>query len=508
MMPVKYILPFLVLLFFSYKVWSQAGAETDTIRELHGVILDAKEQTILPYANIYNLKTGKGTISNERGHFTLDVSGMGQTDSIRFQYIGYKTRKITIEELERSSYVYLTEEIINLSETIIFGSIPDLNTIVKNILIYKDSNYKRITSRRQAFVREREVADLNDFQLKYKRSSIDELDREMIQTIEERTPEYVTSYTDFLGDYYYNKDTDDSIRRKVDPVRMVALKEEYLDDLSELETLFEGILAQTKEDEYWKVRSGVFGTKLDLEFDTANNPVDSALESRWKTKSYAGYISYVLGYSTFDDKDQWEFLHKPGRYKFTLAGGTKVNGEEAYIIDFNPKSSGHYQGRMFVSMTTFALLRADYAYAPEKTGTDFSLLGVGYKETQFTGSIYFEKMGDDYRLKYLSYRFGYEASIDRSLLLIKKKKRWLFDKTQNEIKLRVDMVVKGEEAVEFMVLDEEPLTQDQFMEVETPKYIDVIYVDQFDENLWRGYSIIEPTQQMKAYKKQELEFNK
>jgi hypothetical protein len=33
-----------------------------------------------------------------------------------------------------------------------------------------------------------------------------------------------------------------------------------------------------------------------------------------------------------------------------------------------------------------------------------------------------------------------------------------------------------------------------------------IYVDQFDDNLWSGYSIIEPTKRMKEYKKQ-AEFN-
>ena len=30
---------------------------------------------------------------------------------------------------------------------------------------------------------------------------------------------------------------------------------------------------------------------------------------------------------------------------------------------------------------------------------------------------------------------------------------------------------------------------------------EIIYVDQFDDELWKGYSIIEPTKQMKEYKK-------
>jgi len=34
--------------------------------------------------------------------------------------------------------------------------------------------------------------------------------------------------------------------------------------------------------------------------------------------------------------------------------------------------------------------------------------------------------------------------------------------------------------------------------------MDIIYVDQFNDNLWKGFSIIEPTEQMKEYKKQEI----
>jgi len=46
---------------------------------------------------------------------------------------------------------------------------------------------------------------------------------------------------------------------------------------------------------------------------------------------------------------------------------------------------------MYISMSTFALIRADYEYAPEKTGKDFHLLGVGYTEDEYSGSIYLRK---------------------------------------------------------------------------------------------------------------------
>jgi hypothetical protein len=56
------------------------------------------------------------------------------------------------------------------------------------------------------------------------------------------------------------------------------------------------------------------------------------------------------------------------------------------------KKGGSYEGRMFIAMESYALIRADYRYAPGKTGKNFQLLGVGFTEDDFAGSIFFEKI--------------------------------------------------------------------------------------------------------------------
>ena len=92
------------------------------------------------------------------------------------------------------------------------------------------------------------------------------------------------------------------------------------------------------------------------------------------------------------------------KYNFEIIGGTSVNNESVYIIDFTPKKRGLYQGRLYVSIETYALIRADYKYAPNKLGKDFHILGVGYTETNFSGSIYFENNNNNYNLKYFSFQ--------------------------------------------------------------------------------------------------------
>ena len=474
---------------------------------IHGSVADKNTGTPLPYANIYAMKTGKGVISNEKGLFTMDIGELADSDTIRFQYIGYKTLHATAAELRHDPDVLLEEEIFNLNETIVYGSMPDLVSIVKNVLVYKDSNYRKVTHQEQVFIRDRDMADLEQMRINFRKSSIEQLDRKVIEGMEERFPKYMTSYNDFLGRVYYSANEEDSIRLKIEPIRAVSLKQEDMEVFEQMNTIFKSLVENTGEDEYWKVRSGIFGDKLELEEDdTTSMEVDSLKDFRTNVDLYRGKIGYQRRFSTFGDEDQWEFLHKTGRYKYSLVGGTRVNGEEVYIIDFIPKGNGRYEGRMFIASETYALVRADFNYAEGKTGRDFHLLGLGYTENQFDGSIYFEKREDTYQLKYFSFRQGSRVSVDRSVILKKKKERWLFDKSLKELKIGIEMIVNTRQSIEYLILDQNRLSSEQFHAFSQPEKMEIIYVDQFDENLWRGYSIIEPTEQMREYRKQEVNF--
>ena len=483
--------------------FSQTATTNITNNELKGQVLDADNNTPLSYTNIYVLHKHRGTVSNEQGHFILDVAGLEKNDTLRFQYVGYKTRNLTIGQLDTMPVVYMKEEIINLNEAVIFATAPDPEDIVKNVIRHKDSNYRMTTRIAETFIRERYTNDIDEINFDYKKSSFDDLNRETIAMAEKTIPKHTTSYTDFLGNIFLPENKDDTI--KIDPIRTVALKEKDIAELKQLEEIFRNALANTGEDEYWKIKSGIFGQKIDLTEEDTIPKNDTVNQNERKLAYFTRRTSYSLKYSWLENKNDWEFLYNTGRYKYTLAGGARVNGEDVYIIDFKPDGRGRYLGRLFISVTTYALIRADYEYAPEKTGTDIHLLGVGYTENEFNGSIYFEKKDDHYELKYFSRKTGSVASFDRNLALLKKRKRWLFDKTLKEIKIGVNITVTSESLVEVLVLDEKEITPEQFAAFKPEEYMDIIYVDQFNDDLWKGYSIIEPTKRMREYKKQTME---
>jgi hypothetical protein len=72
----------------------------------------------------------------------------------------------------------MEEEIFNLSELLIFANDPDVISIVKKVLENKDENYKPETIKRKSFIRNRLKNHFKVLEFDYKKSSIDQLDRE------------------------------------------------------------------------------------------------------------------------------------------------------------------------------------------------------------------------------------------------------------------------------------------------------------------------------------------
>ena len=474
--------------------------------EIKGTLLDLDKKTVLPYANIVVLHKNTGTITNEKGQFSLNIADLNKKDTISFQYIGYETKNLTIKQLDNSTVVFLKENTYNLKEIFVFSSNIDPKTIVKKVLENKHANYKTNSTKNQTFIRRRFVSDIDKIDIKFKKSSFSQLNEKMIDLIERKLPRHSISYTDFLGDLYFSNIKSDSSRIKINPIKMVSLKDKDLADIEQLESVFENLLSNTKEKEYWKIKSGILGSKVHMnnDFDKSKRDSLKAINEReFKTVYYGNSVNYLLKYSSFNSKKEWDFLYHTSRYEFTLVGGTTVNGEDVYIIDFVPNSNGKFKGRVYIAVKTFALVRADYEYAAGKKGTNIHLLGVGYSKNIFSGSIFFEKKYGIYQLKYFSKKEGTSMSIDRNLSLVKKKKRFLLDKKLNEIKVGFKLSVREEYSVEMLILDHKEISNKQFIDFKQKEFIKMIYVDQFDDQLWKGFSIIEPTKQMREYKKQE-----
>ena len=481
---------------------SQIKLDSITIKksiELKGVIFDANKKTPLPYTNIAVVNKNIGTISNQDGQFSINISNLDKNDTISFLYIGYNKKNICINKLDSFSIIYLHENTFNISDVFVFGDNPNPKQIIKKVIKNKDANYKTQTNKSKIFYRERYNIDFNKIKLIFKKSSFDNLNKKTIKYIEKNIPKHSTSYTDFLGYLYLSKNKDGKIILKNKPIKIVSLKEKKIDDFKKLKKYFDKLFLETKKNEFWKVKSGIFSNKIELKEKN-----DSIKEVRKNNKSpliYNYKLNKQLKYSKLENKKEWEFLHQTSKYDYTLIGGTNINNEDVYIIDFTPTWRGLYKGRVYISMKTFALIKADYEYAKGKTGRNIQILGIGYSKNIFKVSILFEKQDNTYNLKYFSKETGAKQNVDRKLSLLKKRKRFLINKKLKEIKGTVKYSLQSKESFEMLFIDKNKISNKQFTDFKQKKQVKVIYVDQFNDNLWKGFSIIEPTKQMREYKK-------
>jgi len=85
-----------------------------------GKVLDASNGLPLEYVSIGIVETSFGTLTNEKGVFSLEVKGQSSKAQVRFSIIGFKSQTFTIAELTgETNIIKLKNEPIQLAEVII-----------------------------------------------------------------------------------------------------------------------------------------------------------------------------------------------------------------------------------------------------------------------------------------------------------------------------------------------------------------------------------------------------
>lgn len=467
---------------------------------LSGVLLDAQTLKPLSYGSIGIVNHHLGTISNENGRFNLILPEGNVYDSVAFSYVGFATYSVPILKILNTDTVLLSPNVQNLEEFFVFSEIPNVKDILKNVLENKNQNYQSSQYIVQdIFTRTRDEMYMRDFALDYKKSTIEGIDEEALQNISNSFPEHSQSFMDAYGTFYSKGDTLNVNNRLI---QAVELKEESFTEIEKYAPIFESAFTTESEDEYWKFKTGIIGVEMDMDGDSAqdDDPIQDTGLARMANYAFNSQISYYLSDGKLDNKDIWEFIYSPGKYQYEIVGGVTKDGEKAYMIEFTPKNGGLYQGTLFISMETFAVLKAEFAYAPGKVGTDVQLFGIGYSEKNIALTVNFKKFEGFYVVDYIVIEKEIDFSMDRKFAMLKKRKRFLFDKTLEEFKFGLNIEATSIERFEaFITRRAVSNEQDAHQQNETLAVYHL--VNQFNPNLWQDYAIIEPPTKMKDYVK-------
>ncbi len=464
---------------------------------IRGTVIDAETDEALSFANISVKGKETGTVSNSEGLFTLSLQGISPTDSLVFSYVGYKRRLLSVEEALKLKNIELVSNAVQLSEFSVSSRQYSVSEILDSVKSNCHNTWVQGLRHKKIFMRHEEITNINHFDMEYVRSSNEFVNEDVISSINEEMPDSVKSFSDLLLNAYWG---DSGIL--ITPIAGQELSENW-DFSKELNDNLDGLANNVKEnvddeDSYYKIRSGVFAGKADFEDDTTVTMSDDSLNFVYKTKTINNRLTTATqGWKVMI----WDFFNKYKRYNYTLK--TVINDNKmVYIIEFTPKKSkALYKGRICVDAQSFALLRLDYAYDEGKEKS-FGLLGVEYAQKEDKGCIIIEKADDSYYVKYASHEEEERVSIKRPLALKQKKKKFLTDKTLDEIKVKLNMDFSFSNKSEMLTVENNPVTAAEYFAIEQPDTIKVKRVNKYSADIWKNNSIIEPTKMLKEYEQQ------
>ncbi|NER17965.1 carboxypeptidase-like regulatory domain-containing protein [Spongiivirga citrea] len=480
-------------------------------------VIDAKTNEALPFVNVF-LASKKGVITNAEGKFTFQLpKNTKPADSLFISFIGYEQLGKPLQEFTED-VILLNPKAIELNTVIVTNKNLSAEEVIEKVEENIQTNYNFNFTKKKIFFRESNHQNFVKTDYEFKKSTIDELNEPFLDSVLNTLPKKYDYYSEILCDLYgdYSKENQkihmikaSELYDKTNEIGMTALEDKFNDIIKK----------NVKPNSYFKIKSGLFGQKVDMEDFVGEEEKDSTqvaaakeeIEKQKKReaerkKNFAKWrkntLAAVLESLFFNEDSNRNFIRKSNRYEFTHVDFTYLGEAAVYVIDFVPKRKEEYKGRIYVNADDFAIVRLDYVNV--KPLKSFSLFGISFKQYESTGTLFFEKNElNKYDLKYLEKTNASRFGIRRPLKIIEKNKHVKGRRKQNELYVKLDMATTAANKYEIVVFDVDASDKSRFEAFKEDNKISAVYLPAYDPEFWKGYNIIEPNQAIKEFKAAE-----
>ena len=491
-MSLKHLLTLLNVLIFSYLNAQSFSAK----------VIDQETKEPISYATI---ETGRyqGMISNEEGEFTFSLENIKQPqDSIYISYMGYETKGLVFEEND-GIIILLIPKLYELKEVFLTTEVLTIKEIIKKIKDNLGKNYAPNLTKKEIFFRQSEIGNIKKMDFGFKKSTIDELNKELLDSITKILPKKSSYYKEVVADLYgdYNN-------YKLNINKAAELYDKNNDISAEgIGKKLEGIFNENiKKDSYLKIKSGFFSTKKQVDsILQENEEAKATLEKKKKEgtlefqEQISNQIANLYEQLFFQEGSIIDVLDNSGRYNFTLDNYTVINGMAVYILQFTPKGGKDFKGTMYVNTQDFAIVRLDFENV--KPLSSFALLGITYRNNIYKGKMLFDKdENGSYSPRFLELLDGSYMGFDRPVKVIEKNKNVRGKRKQNELSLKLNIQGNQLQKQELVVFESENITQSSFDLIEEKQIIKATYLSKYDPMFWQDYSIMEPNEAIESFK--------
>ena len=463
-------------------------------------IIDAKTGEPIPYATV-QYGQNRGIVTNEEGQFSLYLPSDETIDSLYISSMGYeKTAVGVLKGID--SIISVDPKPIELSEVYLFDHELDIDEIISRVKKNIPENYDQQLVKQRLFFRKSSLDRLKRFDIDFKESTIEEFNEPFMDSVLSVLPKGNAYYTESLCDLYKMKD---SSRLQIEKAAELYDKDNEVSVEAIGKRMEDIFKANVKPDSYLKIKSGIFGTKVQVDSILENSDEAAELEEELKDpekKDFHSHKRWQLNnlYSGlfYQEDSKLNMLKKSNRYKFLLKGYTSINEQGVYVIEFSPKGGADFQGTLYVNLEDYAVMRIDYKNV--KSLRRIKLLGFHYEETAYQGTtIYAKNENGQYDLKFMNRVEGRYMGVDRPLKVIEKNKNVKGRRKQNELSLNIDLVNLNTEKYELVVYDSQIISQPEFAAVEENETVKATYLSRYDPEFWKGYNIMEPNQAIREF---------
>ncbi|MEP0264798.1 carboxypeptidase-like regulatory domain-containing protein [Dokdonia sp.] len=466
-------------------------------------LIDDISQESIPFATI-ELSKNRGIVSNENGVFTINEDQMKDVkDSVFISSMGYERKGIWVATFT-DSLVRLVPKSFELKGVFLTSNPLSAKEVIEKVKDNLTKNYDvQDVSKKKVFFRQSNFNTMKKVDFKFKKSTIEELNKEFIDSISALVPRKSSYYREVVGDFYGNYKKYKLYVNKAAELYDKS-KNASIGGLSErLDAIFK---ENVKPDSYLKIKSGLFGTKVQVDsFEAAN-------EKAKKVKMEAGdtddlgfqeqikkRISELYEQLFFNEDSKIDILIKSNRYEFEIEDYTFIDDEPVYIINFSPKGKKDFKGTAYINTNDFAIVRLEFANV--RPLFKFGLLGVTYRENVYRGKMLFEKNASgSYSPRYLELESGNYFGLDRPLKVIEKNKYVKGRRKQNELSLGLNLQGTSLSKYEMVVFNSEDISNSMYNAVKENKNVEATYLSSYNPNFWQGYSIMEPNAAIQAFK--------
>jgi len=465
-------------------------------------VIDKKSGEPIPYATV---QTGKnqGVITNEDGVFTITETALKKVkDSIYISSMGYEKKGVSLEN-QIENVIVLSPATFELKEIFLSTNPLTAIEIIEKVKENLEKNYAVGLTQKKIFFRQSEFNKMNKVDFGFQESTIEELNKELMDSISRSIPKESSYYREVVGDFYgdYNKH-----KLRIDKAAELYDKSKDLstDGISKkLEQIFK---ENVKPDSYLKIKSGIFGTKVELDSIITSNEETKEVEEKNDSKDHEAFLGQIKGRISelyaqlfFKEDSKIDILEKSNRYNFTLEDYTNIDESTVYILKFSPKGNKDFKGVLYVNTEDYAIMRLEFENV--RPLTKFGLLGITFRNNVYRGKMLFKKDENGaYGPHFIELDDGNFVGIARPLKVIEKNKHVKGPRKQNELSLELDFQVTQLTKYELVVFNSEITTNSIYDSLIENKDVKASYLSEYDPNFWQEYTIMEPNAAIQSFK--------